>query len=146
MCCTETRWICNKTSWHVERLFFLWRFSVAFSGVKSAHLCQSLSWCLYHQLFKENSENPLWLNWKTNGTIRKCSSGAFQWMVIFVCFRQSEILGSFCVPPVSTETRVATKHSPEYDLGDRTHDSRSWGRRSTTAPPRSPTTPSSGAS
>jgi hypothetical protein len=55
-------------------------------------------------IFVENSECIFprkWLNWRTNGTIRKCSSRPFHWMVKSV---GSDInlnfWGNFCVPPL----------------------------------------------
>jgi hypothetical protein len=48
-----------------------------------------------------------WLNWKTNGTIRRCSSIAFQWMVMSVCFDNHKGFGQFCVPPLVTEVTIS---------------------------------------
>jgi hypothetical protein len=41
---------------------------------------------LHGRLFRKCIFLPKWLTWKTNGTFRKCSSRAFQWMVMSVCF------------------------------------------------------------
>jgi hypothetical protein len=41
---------------------------------------------------------------KTNGAIRKCSSRAFQWMVMSVCFNN---LFAFCVLPLVTEVTIS---------------------------------------
>jgi hypothetical protein len=39
-----------------------------------------------------------WSNRETNGTIRKCSSSAFQWMVISLGFDNLNFLGKFLCP------------------------------------------------
>jgi hypothetical protein len=49
-----------------------------------------------------------WIFQKTNGTIRKCSSRAFQWMVMSVCFDNLKFLGgNFCGPRLVTEVTIS---------------------------------------
>jgi hypothetical protein len=60
-------------------------------------------------IFEKNSENAFsprkWLNQKTNGTIRKCSSRAFQRMVMSVCFDNLKFVGQFLCPALGDRSR-----------------------------------------
>jgi hypothetical protein len=53
---------------------------------------------LLTKIQKMHLSPPKWVDWKTNGTIRKCSSRAFQWMVMSVGFDNLKYLREFLCP------------------------------------------------
>jgi hypothetical protein len=65
-----------------------------------------------------------WLNRKTNGTVRKCSSRTFRWMVMSVGFDNLiSYLGNFCIPHLVTEVTI----------GELTLFNKTWSRYGYTA-------------
>jgi hypothetical protein len=54
-----------------------------------------------HWVQTEKTEIP---PWKTNGTIRKCSPRAFQWMVMSVCFDNRKFWVQFLCPTLGDQS------------------------------------------
>jgi hypothetical protein len=74
----------------------------------SKHADMTIHWKALEEHFQEIQFSlKKWVNQKTNGAIRKCSSRAFQWMVMFVGFDNLQYFCIFCVPPSVTEVPVS---------------------------------------
>jgi hypothetical protein len=91
-------WKCNTHAGIWVTFWFLWQQN-SVSGIK---MFKSLQLFKDWDFFEKNSENAYfpkngWLIWTTNGTIGKCSSRAFQWMVMSVGSDNLKFGGNFCV-------------------------------------------------
>jgi hypothetical protein len=64
---------------------------------------------------------PKLVNRKSNCTIRKCSSRAFQWMVMLVCFDNLKYFDNFCVTALCDRSHHQSIKRVKRELGGEPH-------------------------